>query len=241
MTVLENLEMGAFQRKDRSSLKGDLERVYSLFPRLAERKSQRRDALGRRAADVRDRRALMARPKLLMLDEPSMGSRRSSSSGSSRSSARSTSRDHDPARRAERADGARRVRSGLTVQVSQTGGSRSPTTPKSLRANEDVRKTYLGERNSTPPSTNSRRLCQLGRGAQGDFRRRKELNMQRRRPKPRLVLWQVWPILTPYCAEYVLAAGDGGSKKKSASDERTSATTIGKRKPRLSGTIDDHE
>jgi branched-chain amino acid transport system ATP-binding protein len=74
MTVLENLEMGAFQRKDRSSLKGDLERVYSLFPRLAERKSQRAGTLsGGEQQMCAIGRALMAEPKLLMLDEPSMG------------------------------------------------------------------------------------------------------------------------------------------------------------------------
>jgi branched-chain amino acid transport system ATP-binding protein len=74
MTVLENLEMGAFQRKDRSSLKADLERVYTLFPRLAERKSQRAGTLsGGEQQMCAIGRALMAEPKLLMLDEPSMG------------------------------------------------------------------------------------------------------------------------------------------------------------------------
>jgi branched-chain amino acid transport system ATP-binding protein len=74
MTVLENLEMGAFQRNDRSSLKADLERVYSLFPRLAERKSQRAGTLsGGEQQMCAIGRALMAEPKLLMLDEPSMG------------------------------------------------------------------------------------------------------------------------------------------------------------------------
>jgi branched-chain amino acid transport system ATP-binding protein len=74
MTVLENLEMGAFQRNDRSQIKEDLDRVYSLFPRLAERKSQRGGTLsGGEQQMVAMGRALMARPKLLMLDEPSMG------------------------------------------------------------------------------------------------------------------------------------------------------------------------
>ena len=74
MTVLENLEMGAFQRSDRSQIKEDLDRVYSLFPRLAERKSQRGGTLsGGEQQMVAMGRALMARPKLLMLDEPSMG------------------------------------------------------------------------------------------------------------------------------------------------------------------------
>jgi branched-chain amino acid transport system ATP-binding protein len=74
MSVLENLEMGAFQRKDRSGIKGDLDRVYSLFPRLAERKSQRAGTLsGGEQQMCAIGRALMASPKLLMLDEPSMG------------------------------------------------------------------------------------------------------------------------------------------------------------------------
>jgi branched-chain amino acid transport system ATP-binding protein len=74
MTVLENLEMGAFQRRDRSGVKGDVERVYGLFPRLAERRSQKAGTLsGGEQQMCAMGRALMAQPKLLLLDEPSMG------------------------------------------------------------------------------------------------------------------------------------------------------------------------
>ena len=74
MTVVENLEMGAFQRSDRSELKADMERVFSLFPRLAERRTQKAGTMsGGEQQMCAIGRAMMARPKLLMLDEPSMG------------------------------------------------------------------------------------------------------------------------------------------------------------------------
>ena len=74
MSVAENLEMGAFQRDDRAGIQEDLDRVYELFPRLAERRSQKAGTLsGGEQQMCAIGRALMARPKLLLLDEPSMG------------------------------------------------------------------------------------------------------------------------------------------------------------------------
>ena len=74
MTVLENLDMGAFGRKDRSGMAADFDRVYSLFPRLAERKTQQGGTMsGGEQQMLAIGRALMAAPRLLLLEEPSMG------------------------------------------------------------------------------------------------------------------------------------------------------------------------
>jgi branched-chain amino acid transport system ATP-binding protein len=74
MTVLENLEMGAYTRRDRENLAEDLERVYGLFPRVKERRQQLAGTLsGGEQQMVAIGRALMARPRLICMDEPSMG------------------------------------------------------------------------------------------------------------------------------------------------------------------------
>ena len=74
MSVTENLEMGAFQRKDKSELKQDMEHVFELFPRLQERRNQKAGTMsGGEQQMCAMGRALMARPKLLLLDEPSLG------------------------------------------------------------------------------------------------------------------------------------------------------------------------
>ncbi|MFQ5812236.1 MAG: ABC transporter ATP-binding protein [Anaerolineae bacterium] len=74
MTVLENLEMGAYLRRDRDGIEEDLERVFTLFPHLKERLSQLGGTLsGGEQQMLAMGRALMSRPSLLLMDEPSMG------------------------------------------------------------------------------------------------------------------------------------------------------------------------
>ncbi|MBF4510400.1 MAG: ABC transporter ATP-binding protein [Aeromicrobium sp.] len=74
LTVLENLEMGAYTRSDAAGIAEDLERVYEFFPKLAERRKQRAGTLsGGEQQMVAFGRALMSRPKLICMDEPSMG------------------------------------------------------------------------------------------------------------------------------------------------------------------------
>jgi branched-chain amino acid transport system ATP-binding protein len=74
LTTLENLEMGAFRRRDKAGIQQDIERVFALFPRLKERRTQKGGTLsGGEQQMLAIGRAMMSRPSVLLLDEPSMG------------------------------------------------------------------------------------------------------------------------------------------------------------------------
>ncbi|HKV43337.1 MAG TPA: ABC transporter ATP-binding protein [bacterium] len=144
MTVYENLEMGAFTREDPAGIQEDLERVYGLFPRVKERRTQLAGTLsGGEQQMVAIGRALMARPTLVCMDEPSMGL--------------------SPAFVEQVFDIIQTInRQGTTIfvveqnanmalsiatrgYVLQTGQVVLSGTAKSLRENEMIRSAYLGE------------------------------------------------------------------------------------------------
>jgi len=144
MSVTENLEMGAFQRNDRAEIREDMDRVFSLFPRLAERRTQKAGTMsGGEQQMCAIGRALMARPKLLMLDEPSMGLapifvekifeivREINDQGT-------------PILLVEQ-NALMALDTADRGYVLETGTIALADDAKSLRENEQVRKTYLGE------------------------------------------------------------------------------------------------
>jgi branched-chain amino acid transport system ATP-binding protein len=144
MSVLENLQMGAYQREKGPEIEEDLDRVYSLFPRLKERLQQKAGTMsGGEQQMLAMGRALMARPKLLLLDEPSMGLapifvekifeiiREINAQGT-------------PILLVEQ-NALMALDTANRGYVLETGQVALADDAKSLRNNEQVRKTYLGE------------------------------------------------------------------------------------------------
>jgi branched-chain amino acid transport system ATP-binding protein len=144
MSVSENLEMGAYQRTDRNEIREDTERVYTLFPRLKERVTQRAGTLsGGEQQMLAIGRALTARPTLLLLDEPSLGL-----------APIFVERIFDIIREINRQgtsvllveqNALMALETAHRGYVMETGNIVLADDAKALRDNEQVRKTYLGE------------------------------------------------------------------------------------------------
>ena len=144
MSVLENLEMGAYQREDRSAIREDLDRVYGLFPRLAERKTQKAGTLsGGEQQMLAMGRALMARPKLLLLDEPSMGLA-PIFVDKIFEIIEEINKQGTPILLVEQ-NALMALDAADRGYVLETGTIKLADDAKTLRQNDDVRKTYLGE------------------------------------------------------------------------------------------------
>jgi branched-chain amino acid transport system ATP-binding protein len=144
MSVTENLEMGAFQRADRAEIREDMDRVYSLFPRLAERKTQKAGTMsGGEQQMLAIGRALMARPKLLLLDEPSMGLAPIFVEKIFEI-VREINEQGTPILLVEQ-NALMALDTADRGYVLETGRIALADDAKSLRENEQVRKTYLGE------------------------------------------------------------------------------------------------
>ena len=144
MTVMENLEMGAFARTDKDGIQRDLERVFSIFPRLKERMRQKGGTLsGGEQQMLAIGRALMAKPRVLLLDEPSMGlapilvEQIFKIIGELNQQGTTILLVEQNARMA--------LSIAHRGYVLQTGEIRLQGLAAELRDNEEVRKTYLGE------------------------------------------------------------------------------------------------
>ncbi|MGZ4258412.1 MAG: ABC transporter ATP-binding protein [Gaiellaceae bacterium] len=144
MSVVENLEMGAFQRNDRQGIKEDMDHVFTLFPRLAERKSQKAGTMsGGEQQMCAIGRAMMARPKLLLLDEPSMGLAPVLVERIFETLVE-INKEGTPILLVEQ-NALMALDIAKRGYVLETGRVALADDAKSLRQNEQVRKTYLGE------------------------------------------------------------------------------------------------
>ena len=144
MSVLENLEMGAFQRTDKQGIKEDMDHVFTLFPRLAERKTQKAGTMsGGEQQMCAIGRAMMARPKLLLLDEPSMGLAPVLVERIFETLVE-INKEGTPILLVEQ-NALMALEVAQRGYVLETGRVALADNAKSLRENEQVRKTYLGE------------------------------------------------------------------------------------------------
>jgi branched-chain amino acid transport system ATP-binding protein len=144
MTVVENLEMGAFQRTDKQGIKEDMDHVFTLFPRLAERKTQKAGTMsGGEQQMCAIGRAMMARPKLLLLDEPSMGLAPVLVERIFETLVE-INNEGTPILLVEQ-NALMALEVAKRGYVLETGRVALADDAKSLRENEQVRKTYLGE------------------------------------------------------------------------------------------------
>jgi branched-chain amino acid transport system ATP-binding protein len=144
MSVVENLEMGAFQRTDKQGIKEDMDHVFTLFPRLAERKTQKAGTMsGGEQQMCAIGRAMMARPKLLLLDEPSMGLAPVLVERIFETLVE-INKEGTPILLVEQ-NALMALEVAQRGYVLETGRVALADNAKSLRENEQVRKTYLGE------------------------------------------------------------------------------------------------
>ena len=143
LTVTENLEMGAYSRRDKNGIAEDMERVFTLFPRLKERRRQiGGHTLGRRTADAGHRPRPDGAPTILLMDEPSMGLAPVLVEIHLRYHPAHQQGRHDhPAGGTERPDGALDCAPWLCLQ---TGEIVLHDTAENLKKNETVQKAYLG-------------------------------------------------------------------------------------------------
>jgi branched-chain amino acid transport system ATP-binding protein len=144
MSVTENLEMGAFQRSDKAGIREDMERVFDLFPRLRERRTQKAGTMsGGEQQMCAIGRALMARPKLLLLDEPSLGL--APIFVERIFEIVQTINEQGTSILLVEQNALMALDHATRGYVMETGRIALADTAEALKTNEDVRKTYLGE------------------------------------------------------------------------------------------------
>lgn len=144
LTVLENLKVGAYLRKDKDGIEKDLKDVYELFPRLEERKEQPAGTLsGGEQQMLAIGRALMAQPKMLLLDEPSMGLAPVVVEDIFKTIKKLNRERHMTILLVEQ-NAQMALYAAHRAYVMETGEIVMSGTSQELKSNDDIRKTYLG-------------------------------------------------------------------------------------------------